>query len=364
MLWLRGLILTLIVTYPFYYAIPVVDTNFGHFFEILYFAFVDFLILIYLCCYFNKFRMAGLGIFITFIIWIWQFNGVDNVRPYFFLLTLLLLSFFSVQDKTDNDYKVLKFYPLFFIVVSCISIFFHSSYIDDGARFKGFSLSPTHYSVYALCGVVFAFEFIKNNITKVCCIIILSFFIFYSETRLALVVLLGIISLYCFSKITMKLKKVISFCIIIFFSLSYIAYALIAKYTTIFSGRYEGGDDKSYEARTLIQEHIFDALNNSSLTQYIFGHGAESARNMLIDIYGYDIMPHNDFVKLFYDFGAIGAIVFLICLYRYGYRNLLSLSLLSIYISAFYHNMAYSLFVVALLITLSTTYTQKLKNKY
>lgn len=92
----------------------------------------------------------------------------------------------------------------------------HSSYIDDGARFKGFSLSPTHYSVYALCGVVFAFEFIKNNFTKVCCIIILSFFIFYSETRLALVVLLGIISLYCFSKIAMKLKKVISFGIIIF----------------------------------------------------------------------------------------------------------------------------------------------------
>ncbi|STA80135.1 Uncharacterised protein [Citrobacter koseri] len=26
---------------------------------------------------------------------------------------------------------------------------------------------------------------------------------------------------------------------------------------------------------------------------------------MLIDIYGYDIMPHNDFVKLFYDFGAM-----------------------------------------------------------
>lgn len=92
---------------------------------------------------------------------------------------------------------------------------FHLSYIDDGARFKGFSLSPTHYSVYALCGVVFAFEFIKNNFTKVLYYYFV-LLIFYSETRLALVVLLGIISLYCFSKIAMKLKKVISFGIIIF----------------------------------------------------------------------------------------------------------------------------------------------------
>ncbi|UYW74431.1 O-antigen ligase family protein [Pseudocitrobacter faecalis] len=160
------------------------------------------------------------------------------------------------------------------------------------------------------------FRSIKNKVIKVIFLFIFAFLIYRSETRLALVVFLMIIGFYSFRHITLYFRRAVALSVICVFSLSYLVYSFIIKYSDIFSMRYGAGEDKSYEARTLIQSHVLDDWQNSSFVQYIFGHGAEAARNMLIDIYGFDIMPHNDFLKLLYDFGILGFIVFIVaCLY-------------------------------------------------
>lgn len=351
---MRNTIFFLIVMYPFIYFIPQVGEVLSHFFEIIYFSFIDALILIYLSFHATRLKLAGLSFLMTFLIWMFQFTNFADVRPYFFVITLFLISIFASQrDGIFNEFA-LRFYPLVFIALSVISLFLPWAYIDNGERYKGFSLSPTHYSVYALCAVVFCLQFINNNIIKVLYVLIISYFIYRSETRLALAVLALIFLFYYFKKISLMLRRVAAFVIIAAFSLSYLIYSLITKYTNFFTIRYSGGEDKSYEARTIIQGHVLDAWQNSSLEQYIFGHGAESARNMLIEIYGYDIMPHNDFLKLLYDFGFIGFAFFILAVYKYGKKNLMALSLLSIYISAFYHNMAYSFFAISMMIVLNS----------
>lgn len=349
---LRNFILFLIISYPFYYFVPQVGDVLSHFFEIVYFFFIDVLILFYLSFFITRFRVAGLAFFICFCVWLTQFSSISDIRPYFFILTLFLLSVYSVQENGEFNYGILRRYPIIFIFLSFISLFLPWSYIDAGARFKGFSLSPTHYSVYGLCAMIFSLYFLRNTVLKWFCVIAITYFIFRSETRLALAVLLMIFSFAFFDKITLRLKSIIASLIIILFSLSYIVYSLITKYTDVFSLRYSGGDDKSYEARTIIQGHVLDDWQNSTLFQYVFGHGAESARNMLIDIYGFDIMPHNDFLKLLYDFGLIGFIVFIFAVFKCGRLNLITLSLLAVYISAFYHNMAYSIFAIAIMVVL------------
>ncbi|TDN55624.1 O-antigen ligase family protein [Scandinavium goeteborgense] len=350
----RDLIFLLIVVYPFYYFVPQISEGLSHFFEIIYFSFIDFLIVLYLSFYITKLKGAGLYFLLTLLIWSFQFSSFADIRPYFFILTLFLLSLYAAQIQEGYNPLILRIYPVVFIILSLISLFLPWAYIDDGTRFKGFSLSPTHYSVYALCGVVLALRFIKNKVIKITCVVIITFFVYKSETRLALAVLALIFAFYYFDKITLFFRKIISVSIIALFSLSYIVYSLITKYTDVFSLRYSGGDDKSYEARTIIQGHVLDEWQRSSFAQYLFGHGAESARNLLIDIYGFDIMPHNDFLKLLYDFGFIGFAIFIIAVSKYGKNGLLSLSLLAIYISAFYHNMAYSLFVIAMMIILNS----------
>ncbi|MGX5078347.1 O-antigen ligase family protein [Enterobacter mori] len=351
---MRNVILFFIVLYPFLYFIPQIGDVFSHFFEIIYFLFIDVLILIYLSFYIQRLKLAGLSLLFTFVVWLCQFNNIADIRPYFFILTLWLISLFGAQrNGVFNDFT-LKLYPFVFIVLSFISLFLPWSYIDDGARYKGFSLSPTHYSVYALCAVIFCLQCIRSKCVKAIYIILLVYFIYRSETRLALAVLVLIFVFYYFDRITLALRGFAAFTVIAMFSLSYLVYSLITKYTDIFTIRYAGGEDKSYEARTLIQGHVLDEWQNSSLSQYIFGHGAESARNMLIEIYGYDIMPHNDFLKLLYDFGFIGFIFFIFAIFKYGKNNLMTLSFLTVYISAFYHNMAYSLFAISMMIVLNS----------
>jgi O-antigen ligase len=227
---------------------------------------------------------------------------------------------------------------------------FESAYIDDGERYKGFAMSPTHYSVYALCASVLVYKLVPLRRYLLIYLLSLLGLVFLSETRLSLLVFMLITSIFIFSEHVKKYLKLYFVMMFLFFSLSYPIYGVIYQYTKVVSLRYEGDADKSFDSRLLIQQVIFNEFSHSEEKDLLLGHGAEAARDKLIQSYGEDVMPHNDFIRIIYDYGILGFSFFVILLYLLSTKNIYTLSFSAIYLSSFYHNMAFSLYVIAMII--------------
>ncbi|MFO0323105.1 MAG: hypothetical protein ACK504_11845, partial [Bacteroidota bacterium] len=91
-------------------------------------------------------------------------------------------------------------------------------------------------------------------------------------------------------------------------------------------------------------------LNKTSVGEKLFGKGSEEARKLVLKKIKYDIFPHNDFIRLAYDFGIICTILFLFFLYRISRINNVSFLILLLYLFSFYHNMVYDFFLISILV--------------
>lgn len=354
MIGINRLIYSLILFYPLLYGIPGIQDGLGHFFEVIYFSMLFPLILMNTALNVTNIKLSVtwlvlLGVFFS---WVIGFNEVSNARPYFYLLGLIFISLYVSQDTLHigDVKKISAVYIVLFITLSVVFFMFDSAYIDDGERYKGFAMSPTHFSVYALCTSVIAYNSFLQKKNVIICFVAFSLLIFFSETRLSLLVFILITSIFLFSEHIKKHLKLYFVMLFLFFSLSYPIYGVIYQYTKVVSLRYEGDADKSFDSRLLIQQVIFDEFSRAEEKDLLLGHGAEAARNRLIQFYGQDVMPHNDYIRIIYDYGLLGFTLFVMLLYFLSTKNIYTLSFSAIYLSSFYHNMAFSLYVIAMII--------------
>lgn len=334
-----GILFIMFLIYPLIYSIDFVR-DFGHVVDNFYFLVVVSFYFIFVL-YNNEIkpRIETIGIFYFLINSIYFFE--PRIILFFMILSLLLMNNIRFSINT----KLLSVVIFLYILLSCVFWFNDGRYIDNGERYLGFALSPTHFSVYMLLIISLCLIDIKR---KIIFLIFSSYFIWISQTRLS-ILLLGILLLLYFVNVeSLKLRKFFWWIATIFLILLYPIYYLLFGFDSAIGGRYDDADN-SFFARFQFSLALWNKWLNTDILSQVFGLGAGEARSTIIDIFGYDYQPHNDFLGLLYDFGIVGFIVYLIILFKLSVQTKLSFYISLIYLFSFYHNMIYSQFFIALI---------------
>ena len=90
--------------------------------------------------------------------------------------------------------------------------------------------------------------------------------------------------------------------------------------------------------------------SEGTLIEKTIGKGNEYSRVYIHDLFGFDLMPHNDFVRLLTDWGAIGLFLFLLFLYKVSVKDRDVFYISIVYLLLFYSNMVFNTFIISLLI--------------
>jgi hypothetical protein len=114
--------------------------------------------------------------------------------------------------------------------------------------------------------------------------------------------------------------KIILFCYVLFFYLFAVHLQGIAQY---FISIFQMNIDITglLQGRDYVINFLLKQLQNDNLLIKLFGHGAGSADAFVGSTGFFSTNPHNDFLKLQFDYGYIGLIFFIIILYLFYVKN-------------------------------------------
>jgi hypothetical protein len=94
---------------------------------------------------------------------------------------------------------------------------------------------------------------------------------------------------------------------------------------------------------------LLAAIDINSVS-FIFGNGANSS----LEVIGHtNIKPHNDFLRMLYDYGILFLLLYIIFLYKIFVINRYTAYLVIIYMFSFYHNMVFDFYTLVLLLIFS-----------
>lgn len=246
--------------------------------------------------------------------------------------------------------KIVPTIIFFYFIVSFILSNFSIGYLYTGTdlRFTGMFLSATTFGITSLYLFIYFLYNSKNRYMKLVLYIILIYLIYLSQSRLNLlvVVLLPIVfTAYYLNFFNNDMKYFILILLIV--SLMYPLYQYVQSIYEVSSTR--GNAEASDSTRFFYSLKILSNIDFYNISFY-FGHGTGSA----IDIIGHDnIKPHNDFLRIVYDYGIIFFIFFNTILYRFFIMNIHMAMMVIIYIFSFYHNMIFDSYSILLIVFLS-----------
>lgn len=314
-------------------------------------AFLVFIILLN-----GKFSTLNNIKLITFMLGvaIYNFTTFRYSLPIFFILYILVLNI-ALNSLPRWAINKRMFQSIFYIyIVISIPFIFLAQGWDENGRFLGFIGSPTIYAGIMTIGYALVAKQWKLKTYKFVVLTLIVFcFVILSKTRL-LLIFIGIFPLlkYLLSR-NLWLNKKRVFLIFLITAIS--VYPLYDRMTDLFpylvTIRYdEGSKDKSLGLRLYLNNVVYEDYKSGTVTQKLLGKGNEHSRNLVQNIFKFDIMPHNDFWRLLNDWGLLGLILFLVFLYRMSTvnKNVLYVSL--IYILLFYSNMVFNTFIISILI--------------
>lgn len=312
----------LYVVVYFYYACMQQSIFHGHIPQS--FLFIPFgLILVYLWrifCLKNRFKTNKL--FFLFLLWIIYFN---LSHYYYYTFHNLTFNYATIIYTTFFPIAFLYFYCCFYssiiltrltvnlniiftILLSIIFFYFIPYSINDRGIYA--SLNTAYYILFAypLCMLS------RNKLLKGACTILMLLAVFFSMKRGGIVAaILGFIGYYVGMLLLLR-RKVIKGIITMLFLSIIIGYSLyiVDEYSDgRISERFERTkDDHGNEARTDIYRHVFNAIESSSFSHLLLGHGGDTAKLLSSDGY----TAHNDFLEFLYDYG-IGGLVLLLLLH-------------------------------------------------
>ncbi len=348
----------LILIYPFFYAIPYVSFVLGYRFSIYYFF---PLTLIFIFLNFGKKSLKRLKqektnlllLLAILIIILINFTTIHYTKPLLFIIFVINFYLLRLTLILKENKRAVLFTIMAFLLFSVLFLFDSSRYANEN-RYSSFLISPTVYSVYAEVFLIIALFHLKKWYLYVLAFLITGTIILSTETRLNFLFLLLLPLLWYLVKNYHQYKLIIFVGFIIGLNLLYPIYSVVVESSfgkeVIVESRYEDGRDNSFYLRSYLNKMTYEDYYKNSTGEKLFGKGAEEARKLVIEKVGQDIFTHNDFIRFTYDFGVITTILLMIFFYRVSRKNKVSFLLLFLYLFAFYHNMIYDFFIVALLL--------------
>lgn len=250
-----------------------------------------------------------------------EYFSVSALVDFLFFITFIGLSFGKNYfiDNLEDFYKLL----LKFIIISFgLSLVYVILLFLSGKEMFEFDygsyrfIGPTGAAGSAIYYVaLFIPIFINYKYYKEKKYLLLSLFlaalIISTGSRMAFLVLMVVVFIQYFQSANYKFKVIYT-----------AAFFVILAYVIVLLGqRMFFGDNISFESLNLSGRNIlWAAVINHSFDSIYFGHGHGAATNYLLDlkILGgkRDYQVHNDYIRIYYNFGLIGLSIFLYLLFR------------------------------------------------
>ncbi len=362
----------MILLYPIFYAIPFVNNNIGYAFSNYFFIMVLLLVIILfplkkiIDIELNLLAIMYILTIIFFII-VFQSSNFEYIKPVIFLLYIIFLyTYFSSSMNTKTMIDTVPTLMYFLLFLSFLFLIDETRYTSLG-RFHGFAGSPTTFTVFLDATFIFYLFTNRSNQSKIIVFLIILYFSIISGTRLNLLFLL-IIPFLFFILNNLNSRFFRGFLLssfIIILNLIYPTYQYFSENSdnNMFAQRYEDGRDASFGLRYKMYLTIIEEIENSTVQELILGKGSAYSRQIIIQEFNSDLLPHNDFVRFLLDFGLLASCLYIIFIFWLAIQNNLSVMLAMLYFLAFYHNMIYSYYLISLLIITSVMYQKTLQVK-
>ena len=353
----------LVMIYPFLLAVVTALGKEPFFITAPYFTFIllllSFINLFRSKSYLSKWEITQL-IFLGIIILvsIYNFSSIRYSLPILFTCYIFILQFFLSKYSSTvhyTDFKYFKQYLFFYLSLSLFFIIVPLSPSQRIFRFEGFLGSPTVYSAFLVLLYILALPSFKKNRTKLIWYSVVFLFVFLSKTRLVLLLMIVLPFLYfAIEKWKISLKKIfVSIFLVLLFL--YPAYSVVIEYfPNLVTIRYEKGKDRSYDLRFYLYSFTQEDFLKQELKEKLLGQGNEHSRLLIKKRIKKDIYPHNDFIRIVNDWGIIGFFIFTIIVYRYAIRTKIALLVAIMYLIQFYSNLVFNMFLISILIAVST----------
>lgn len=273
----------------------------------------------------------------------------------------LFLSFSSMKMcRGSGRLEVFALIIMFLHVLayfSGLNIFF-----QQGDRFVGLFSSPTTFATWIIMLFVVSSDFNDLRAGLVRRFLVLTSFIsllilvFLTGTRTNLLLVLFVGFYFFIGGVkSSRLRFYFTVSAVFFVFMVYPVYSIVSVYLSgdFVAYRYDGGEDASFELRVSLFNFIFERLVEVDFYNLLFGHGLEASRYLVLSKWGVDLLPHNDVLRLFYDFGIVFCLMFFGLLALLSSRGHLSFLATIIYIFSFVHNMVYSHYLISAILLLS-----------
>jgi hypothetical protein len=353
----------LVLIYPFLLAIITALGKEPFFITAPFFTFI-LLILAFITLYrknfsFNKWEITQLVLLtLIILISIYNFSTIRYSLPilftsYIFVLQLFLSKYSSSVHYTDFEH--FKKYLFFYLGLSLFFIIVPITPAQQIFRFEGFLSSPTVYSAFLVLLFILAEPSFKSNRNKLIWYLIVFLFVFLSKTRLVLLLMIILPFLYySIEKWKLSIKKIFLSTLFVLLFL-YPAYSLVVEYfPNLVTMRYQEGRDKSFDLRFYLYRLTQDDFLKQDVKEKLIGQGNEHSRLFIKKKFNADLYPHNDFIRLTNDWGILGFSLFLLAIYKYGTRSKTALLIAIMYLIQFYSNLVFNMFLISILIAVST----------
>lgn len=306
-------------------------------------------------------QLLLLGLLI--VVSLFNFSSLRYSLPILFTVYLFVLQVFLSKYSPAThytDFKYFRHYLIFYIFLSVFFILVPFASLQQESRFEGFLGSPTVYSAYLVLLYILAVPSFKKNQYKIIFYLVILAFVFLSKTRLMFILTLILPFLYfAIEKWKLSLKKIFLGVFLVLFFLYPVYKVAIDYFPELVTMRYETGRDRSYDLRfylyVITQE---DFLRQDTKTK-LLGQGNEHSRLFVKNRIGNDVYPHNDFMRVLNDWGILGSLLLFGIIYRYGTRNNMALMVVIIYLIQFYSNLVFNLFLISILVSISTLSANK-----
>lgn len=303
----------------------------------------------------NKVTLFRLFPIVSFLIIIslYNFSSLRYSLPLFFVFYIFILLSFTRYSKLGQINIGMVFSFLYLYVFLSIPFIFFESAWDETQRFKGFVGSPTVYAgILTAVYVVSSINLRVKSYSFLLLTTVVFFLIYLSKTRLILVFII----LYPFLLYAVREKSWISLkkMFFIFFVISLSIYPLyeqaVKTFPSLVSLRYDDNRDASYGLRYFLYSKMKEVYYSGNLKEKLIGRGNEFSRVYIESLLGRDLMPHNDFLRILVDWGAIGLLLFMFLFYKLSTKDSTTLFISLVYLLLFYSNMVFNLFLISLLI--------------
>lgn len=349
----KNLVLLIILIYPLLIGLPFIQAEISHALNIYYFTIPFFILCLVLIAFGRKtvLHAQELTALIFLILLIARcVVSMELTFPIVFFAVVFtsIISFNNLYGVVSK--RMIYIVVILYLIVSLVAFLNPANFAMLG-RFSGFTVTASTYSTFLTAVYIIYYCNSKHRLfTKSILFLFFLALIVLSETRLNTMLFL-LLPFIFWTHSKQKIRFIGLLLFVVALNLIYPIYALVSQESkAIATLRYEDGRDASFQLRYALFSQVWEDFLTLPFLEKLFGAGPETARALIKNAFVDDHMPHQDFVRLLYDFGILGFVAFMILLFKKMLRNKTTYALGYLYFISFFHNMVFSLFIVLLLL--------------